>query len=156
AQVRRHADGGAWFPLSGFVQAGAKEMDFFKVGTHGEGQTDEVLSIDDGRAKTAHRRRIKMETTCPSDVAGYAPSGGLMLERFLWFLRRNQLEDEMNREFQSHLETEAVEQIEAGVSASEARRAAANRFGNRAQAMENARMIWRHVWFEHLIQDVRY
>jgi hypothetical protein len=71
---------------------------------------------------------------------------------FGWNNRRNQL----LQEFETHLEIETQENVEAGMSPEEARRAALKKFGNVLLAAEESRVIWGGLWLERLLQDVRY
>lgn len=71
---------------------------------------------------------------------------------FGWNNRRNQL----LQEFETHIEIETQENIEAGMSPEEARRAARKKFGNVLLAAEESRAIWGGLWLERLLQDARY
>lgn len=71
---------------------------------------------------------------------------------FGWGRRRERL----LQEFEDHIESETAENIEAGMSPEEARRAARRKFGNTLVATEDAREVWGWVWLERLAQDVRY
>ena len=71
---------------------------------------------------------------------------------FGWNKRRNQL----LQEFETHLEIETRENIEAGMSPEEARLAARKKFGNVLLAAEQSREIWGGLWLEHLLRDIRY
>lgn len=66
--------------------------------------------------------------------------------------RRERLEQEM----QSHIEIETQENIDAGMSPAEARRAAMRRFGSVTQASDQSREAWGRLWPERLWQDLRY
>ena len=72
----------------------------------------------------------------------------------LW--RRQTREAELDAELQFHLETEAEEQIAAGLPADDARRAARRSLGNITLAKEDARAVWSWGPVERLLQDVRY
>jgi len=65
-------------------------------------------------------------------------------------------DDELTREIQAHLELEAEERIEAGMSPAEAQAAARRAFGNVTHAQEDVRALFRRAWLEALAQDVRY
>ncbi|HLK62630.1 MAG TPA: ABC transporter permease [Bryobacteraceae bacterium] len=65
-------------------------------------------------------------------------------------------DDDLERELQSHLESEAREQRECGLSAEEARYAAQRALGNTAWIGEEVRSMWKWVWLESLVQDLRY
>lgn len=69
-----------------------------------------------------------------------------------WKARRNQL----LQEFETHIEIETQENIEAGMSPEEARHAARKKFGNLLLAAEESREVWGLVWLERLLQDIRY
>ena len=71
---------------------------------------------------------------------------------FGWNNRRNQL----LQEFETHIEIETQENIEAGMSPEEARRAARKKFGNVLLAAEGSREIWGGLWLERILQDLRY
>lgn len=63
---------------------------------------------------------------------------------------------ELERELAAHLELEAEEQREAGLSPEEARHAARRAFGNVTRIREELRAIWSWAWLERLARDVRY
>ena len=69
-----------------------------------------------------------------------------------WKSRREQLEDEI----QTHIDFEIQENLESGMSPKEARQAAMLKFGNVLLTQERAHEIWGWVWFERLLQDLRY
>jgi len=69
-----------------------------------------------------------------------------------WSRRRKQLAEEI----QAHLALETNENLEAGMTPDEARRAAQRRFGNELLALERSREIWGALWLERLVQDVRF
>lgn len=69
-----------------------------------------------------------------------------------WEDRRKRLEDEM----QGHIDLETQENMEAGMSPAEARRAAVRKFGNVALAGDQSREAWGWLWPEYLAQDVRF
>ncbi len=69
-----------------------------------------------------------------------------------WNKRRNQLNDEI----QTHIDFETQENIQAGMSPEEARHAAMKKFGNALLVMDKSREIWRGLWLERLLQDLRY
>jgi hypothetical protein len=71
---------------------------------------------------------------------------------FGWNSRRNQL----LQEFETHIEIETEENIEAGMPREQARQAARKKFGNVLLAAEESRVIWGGLWLERLLQDVRY
>jgi putative ABC transport system permease protein len=74
--------------------------------------------------------------------------------RNLW--RREALEAELDAELQFHLESEAEDQIAAGLPADRARLAARRSLGNITLAKEDARDVWSWGPVERLVQDVRY
>jgi len=69
--------------------------------------------------------------------------------------RRSRVED-LERELRGHLELEAEEQHEAGLSPDEARYAALRAFGNTTLIKEDTRAMWGWTAFEQILQDARY
>ncbi|MGH9772589.1 MAG: ADOP family duplicated permease [Candidatus Acidiferrales bacterium] len=72
-----------------------------------------------------------------------------------WWRRKSRDED-LDREIRSHLELEAKEQEENGVSPDEARYAAKRALGNTTQVKENAREAWGWSGTGHLLRDLGY
>ena len=79
-----------------------------------------------------------------------------LLRRFAGLVNPKRRESEIDQELRFHLETEADEQIEAGNSAGQARRAARLDLGNVALIAEETRAAWRWTTFDELRQDLRY
>jgi putative ABC transport system permease protein len=69
---------------------------------------------------------------------------------------RQDREQDFHREMASHLELEAEEQEESGLSKQGAYYAAQRAFGNTALVKEDVRAIWRLVWLERILGDLRY
>jgi predicted permease len=65
-------------------------------------------------------------------------------------------ERDAEREIQAHLDLEAEEQRDAGLTEADARTAAARLFGNRAVVREDVRAVYRTRWLDDLRQDLRY
>ena len=72
-----------------------------------------------------------------------------------WKGRRVQQREDLDSELRTHLDLEAEEQQEAGVSPEEARYAARCAFGNSTLVTEDVREMWGWTWLERLIQDLR-
>src|SRR5918999_2491736 len=70
--------------------------------------------------------------------------------------RREQREREIASEIQTHLELEAGEQRERGLSSLEANDAARRAFGNVGIVTEDVRAVWGWTAVEQFVQDVRY
>src|ERR1700737_1357226 len=70
--------------------------------------------------------------------------------------RKKSREQELDRELQSHLELEAQEQQDAGLSPIEARDAARRSFGNTTLVKEEVREMWGWARIERLWQDLRF
>ncbi len=70
-----------------------------------------------------------------------------------WWRRRS---DHLRDEMQRHIEFEAQQNIDAGMSPEEARYAALRKFGNASLAAEQSREIWGWLWLERFFQDLRY
>ena len=62
----------------------------------------------------------------------------------------------LEQEIRDHIERETRDNIERGMSADDARAAAARRFGNATHIAEQTRDVWSLVWLEQLWQDVRF
>jgi macrolide transport system ATP-binding/permease protein len=71
-------------------------------------------------------------------------------------LRRERFSKELDSEIQFHLEQQIAENVAAGMSREEARRAAMKSFGNATAAKEEAWESWGWTRLEQLAQDVRY
>ncbi|MBI5283058.1 MAG: ABC transporter permease [Candidatus Solibacter usitatus] len=80
---------------------------------------------------------------------------GELWRRLSHFVRRDQLEDELDEEIRLHLELRARRLREEGVEAREALYAARRRFGNVAGLREQSHDIWAFRWLEKLSADVR-
>ncbi len=69
---------------------------------------------------------------------------------------RQDRDDELAREIQTHLDLEAEEGVDAGLTPEEARYAALRAFGNPLRVREDARSVWTIAWWESARQDLRY
>jgi len=76
--------------------------------------------------------------------------------RLQTLFRRNRIAKMLDDEIQFHLEEQIAENLAAGMSAQEARHAAMRTFGNPTLLTQQTRDTWGWLWFEHLIQDLRY
>ena len=72
----------------------------------------------------------------------------------LW--QRPDREKELDRELESHLDLEAEEQLESGLSPQEARYAAQRTFGNTTLVREELHAIWQTIWLERLASHIKY
>jgi predicted permease len=70
--------------------------------------------------------------------------------------RRKRALDDLDRDIREHIEQETQDNIARGMSPEEARDAALRKFGNVARVKEDARKVWSCIWFEQLLQDIRY
>ncbi len=75
--------------------------------------------------------------------------------RLRTLLRRGQIDRDLEEEMRFHVEMRARENVEAGMSEGEARRAAHQAFGNQLLAKEDSRHVWTFT-AETLFQDLRY
>ena len=64
--------------------------------------------------------------------------------------------DDLDTDIRDHLEREMADNIDRGMTPDDARAAALKRFGSIALAKEDTRAVWIPVWFDQLMQDVRY
>jgi len=78
------------------------------------------------------------------------------VESWLPWRRRRAREADLERELRDHLDLEAEEQRDAGLSSEEAKYAAQRALGNAVRIKEDVRMAWGFQWFETLLQDVRF
>jgi predicted permease len=69
---------------------------------------------------------------------------------------RRRREADLERELRNHLELEAEEQRETGMSSEEAAFAARRTLGNTTLIKEDVRAAWGFLWLETLLQDLRY
>jgi putative ABC transport system permease protein len=81
---------------------------------------------------------------------------GRLLERLRSFFRRDELDRELDKEMAAHLELAIEENLQRGLSPTEARRLALLRFGGQQQAKEEHREARSLPFFEALLQDIRY
>jgi macrolide transport system ATP-binding/permease protein len=70
-----------------------------------------------------------------------------------WWKRRG---EQLDNEIEKHIEFETEQNVESGMSPSEAHYAALRKFGNLALAKEESRDVWGWMWLERFWQDVRY
>jgi putative ABC transport system permease protein len=70
--------------------------------------------------------------------------------------QRPDREKELDRELESHLDLEAEEQLESGLSPQEARCAAQRAFGNTSLVREDLHAIWHTLWLERLASHIKY
>src|SRR5262245_36358882 len=76
--------------------------------------------------------------------------------RLLYYLRGDRFDQELEEEMRFHLELKAQENVEAGMSEQDARRAAQRQFGNQTLHREVSREMWAFRSVETLWQDLRY
>jgi putative ABC transport system permease protein len=72
------------------------------------------------------------------------------------FIRREQREDELAKEISAHLDLEAEERAESGISTKDARYEAFRAFGNAEIVKEDVRKAWGGLWLEELLRDLRF
>jgi predicted permease len=78
--------------------------------------------------------------------------------RVLWnsMFRRQQLDRDFDEELQAYLELVSAEKIRAGLSPEEAYRDARRDMGGVEQVIQSVREVRAGVWFDALLQDLRY
>jgi putative ABC transport system permease protein len=64
--------------------------------------------------------------------------------------------DSLDDDIRDHIERETQDNIDRGMTPPAARLAALRKFGNVARVIEDTRDVWRHVWLDQLLQDLRY
>jgi len=70
--------------------------------------------------------------------------------------RRDRMLQGLDQEIQDFIDRETQDNIERGMSPEDARYAALRKFGNVTRMKEDTREVWRVVWLEELLQDIRY
>ncbi|MYD71485.1 MAG: ABC transporter permease [Acidobacteria bacterium] len=75
--------------------------------------------------------------------------------RLVPYLGRRQAEEDLREELRLHLELERERQRDAGLSESDALRAARRRLGNGPLIRERTRDVWGWRWLDDLVRDVR-
>jgi|HubBroStandDraft_4_1064222.scaffolds.fasta_scaffold01884_8 hypothetical protein len=70
--------------------------------------------------------------------------------------RRKQLLENLDQDIREHIEAETQDNIARGMSPEDAHYAAMRKFGNVIRVKEETREVWISVWFEQLLQDVRF
>src|SRR5690349_16841041 len=70
--------------------------------------------------------------------------------------RRDNLLDNLGQEIREHIEIETQQNITRGMAPDDARRAALINFGNPTLVAEDTRAVWRHLWLDELVQDLRF
>jgi macrolide transport system ATP-binding/permease protein len=70
--------------------------------------------------------------------------------------RRKRMLEGLDDDIREHIAQRTQENIDRGMSADEAHYAALRQFGNLTRVKEDTREIWSFVWFEELVQDIRY
>jgi predicted permease len=82
---------------------------------------------------------------------------GELARRLSMLFRRSQFDADLEEEMRLHLELRAQQQqLQAGMTQTDARSAARRRFGNPTMLKEKSHMTWGWQWFEDLLQDVIY
>jgi predicted permease len=72
------------------------------------------------------------------------------------FSRRNRMMENLDQDIRDFIERETQDNIERGMAPGEARYAALRKFGNVMGVKEEARDVWRFVWLDQFLQDLRY
>ena len=78
------------------------------------------------------------------------------LRRLTWLMRRRDKDAELHQELQFHLEEEAEERKDAGLTRDQAKRAAHRDLGNMTLLEEEVRDVWLWRFLERAVQDLRY
>jgi predicted permease len=70
--------------------------------------------------------------------------------------RRKRMLDDLDEDIREHIARETQDNIDRGMTPEEARYAAMRKFGNVTRVKEETREVWSVVWFEQLMEDVRF
>src|SRR5215510_6634843 len=79
-----------------------------------------------------------------------------LLDRLARLFRRQNLDDDLREEMESHLQMRTEFNERTGMASGEARHEARKQFGNRTLIQEDTRRIYISPFWEQLVQDVRY
>ena len=60
--------------------------------------------------------------------------------------------DDLHRDLEEHIELETRDNVERGMSPTDARAAALRKFGNRARVTEDTWAVWHRVWLDRLLK----
>ncbi len=74
----------------------------------------------------------------------------------LFKTRRRRALDRLDEDIRDHIERETRDNVDRGLAPDEARAAALRKFGNVTRVLEDTREVWRILWLEQLLQDVRF
>ena len=80
---------------------------------------------------------------------------GELARRLSMLFRRSQFDADLEEEMRLHLELRE-QQLETGMTPTDAHSAARRRFGNPTVLKEKSHRTWGWQWFEDLLQDVNY
>ena len=64
--------------------------------------------------------------------------------------------DELESDLRDHIERETQDNIDRGMPPDEARFAAVRKIGNLTRVEEDTREVWKMVWLEQLVQDLKF
>jgi len=78
------------------------------------------------------------------------------MKRILNWFRLRQLEDDLNRELQYHIDRRVTDLIHSGLPEPEARRRVALELGGATQVREEVRDIWLTRWLRDFVYDLRF
>ena len=70
--------------------------------------------------------------------------------------RPKRMLENLEQDIREHIERETQDNIARGMPPEEAHYAAVRKFGNVTRVQEDTREVWRVIWFEQLLQDVRF
>jgi predicted permease len=80
----------------------------------------------------------------------------ILRTRLRWLLLRRDFERQLAADLEFHIEQATAELVERGLTPQEARRAAMRDFGSTQSVAEEVRAVSLVMWWERLVQDVRY
>lgn len=83
-------------------------------------------------------------------------NGTIWRNRLDRLFRRKSAETDLEEEIHAHLEIEAAENRERGMSERDAYEAALRKFGNAATVREDTRFTWGVAWWDTLLQDLSF
>src|SRR5260370_32386674 len=150
-------------PIPGAAQTGAGGLHRVRMGRLGQQSQGQVLQADAGGSRAAETGSKGVERDGRHHRSIFDPGeGGVMRKLGAGWVRlggwwgREGRERELREELEAHFQMHVEDNLRAGMSAAEARREAALRFGSVEAAKESVRGGWTVGFLETTRQDLVY
>src|SRR5271170_7592942 len=131
-------------------------MDQRKVGREREQPQSPVLFADSERSRTACREDDRVGTADEGDGTDSGQHHGAGRRGGIKMFKHRRSTDDFAEEIKAHLELEADELKDEGLSDEESRRKARVQFGSVRAAQERFYLKGRIVWLDNLVRDLKY